>query len=276
MQTTNTIDYLQINKLSSLHNNHDIFFCKTDYILQDFATISKLDRDVVFITGNSDYAIPDEAVDKCPDNIKIWYAQNCLSNHEKMRPLPIGIENKEVALREGHGIGYPDRVTKKENILDNVKRLSPFSKITPDKFMYSNFVVRNNPTHRSLAKEMSIKQDYIDWEEPTLSLERLFLKHLEYKMVLCPIGNGVDTHRLWEVLYCGRVPVTVQVGDFKLYDLYKQLPIVILDSYAELLQPERIEQKYNDVINKVYDMNILNTQYWIESIISDAKNLNSR
>tara|TARA_B100000085_G_C18553275_1_gene516776 strand:+ start:1391 stop:2221 length:831 start_codon:yes stop_codon:yes gene_type:complete len=276
MQTTNTIDYLQINKLSRLHNGHDIFFCKTDYILQDFAAISKLDRDVVLITGNSDYAIPDEAVNQCPDNVKVWYAQNCLSNNEKMKPLPIGIENKEVALREGHGIGYLDRVTKKENIFNNLKSLSPYSKITADKFMYSNFVVRNNPTHRSLAKEISIKQPYIDWEEPNLSLERLFLNFLEYKMILCPIGNGIDTHRLWETLYCGRIPVTIKVGDFKLYSLYEQLPIVILDGYSELMQQESIQEKYNNVISKKYNIDMLSTQYWIESVISDAKNLNHR
>ncbi len=263
------MDYIQINKFSDLHGSpSNVHFCKTDYIISDFKKISELDTSIVFVTGNSDYAIPDDAINIAPKNIKVWYAQNALSNHDKIEPLPIGIENKEPAKRDGHGVGYFDRVIQKEKILNAINTLSTFKSIEPKKFMYSNFVVRNNPTHRSLAKEISIKQDYIDWEEPNLSLEQLFLKFLQYKMVLCPIGNGIDTHRLWEVLYCNRVPVTIKVGDFKIYSLYEQLPIVILNSYSELLKPESIEQKYQEAINKKYDKNILSAEYWKNKIRS--------
>lgn len=259
-------NYLQINKFSYLNELNDIVFCKTDYILQDFEQISKLNRDITFITGNSDYGITDDIVKISPPNIKVWYAQNALSNHKKIQPLPIGIENKEPSVRLNHGVGYFDRVSQKEKIFNTLNTLSPFKSTEPKKFMYSNFVVRNNPTHRSIAKEISIKEDYIDWEQPDLSLEQLFLRFLEYKMVLCPVGNGIDTHRLWEVLYCNRIPVTIKVGDFKLYNLYEQLPIVILDSYSELMKPERIEEKYQQVINKKYDTQILETTYWENKI----------
>ena len=111
-----------------------------------------------------------------------------------------------------------------------------------------------------------VQQDYIDWEQPDLSLEQLFLRFLEYKMVLCPVGNGIDTHRLWEVLYCNRIPVTIKVGDFKIYSLYEELPIVILDSYSELLNQERIEEKYQQAVNKKYDTQILETTYWENKI----------
>ena len=72
------------------------------------------------------------------------------------------------------------------------------------------------------------------------------------------------------MLYCNRIPVTIKVGDFKLYNLYEQLPIVILDSYSELMKPERIEEKYQQVINKKYDTQILETTYW-ENKIRNAK-----
>ena len=255
-------NYLQINKFSHLNGLNDIVFCKTDYILQDFEKISKLNRDITFITGNSDYGITDDIVKNSPKNIKIWYAQNALSNHKKIQPLPIGIENKEPSVRLNHGVGYFDRVSQKENIFNTIDARS----IEPKKFMYSNFVVHNNPTHRSIAKEISVQQDYIDWEQPDLSLEQLFLRFLEYKMVLCPVGNGIDTHRLWEVLYCNRIPVTIKVGDFKIYSLYEELPIVILDSYSELLNQERIEEKYQKAVNKKYDTQILETTYWENKI----------
>ena len=121
------MDYIQINKFSDLHGSpSNVHFCKTDYIISDFKKISQLDTSVVFITGNSDYAIPDDAIDIAPKNIKVWYAQNALSNHNKIEPLPIGIENKEPSKREGHGVGYFDRVSQKEKILNAINTLSPF------------------------------------------------------------------------------------------------------------------------------------------------------
>lgn len=32
-----------------------------------------------------------------------------------------------------------------------------------------------------------------------------------YKMILCPRGNGLDTHRLWETLYRGSVPIAEDI-----------------------------------------------------------------
>ena len=31
---------------------------------------------------------------------------------------------------------------------------------------------------------------------------------IRYKYVLCPEGNGIDTHRFWETIYAGSIPVS--------------------------------------------------------------------
>jgi hypothetical protein len=111
------INRIEINKFSQLHDEKNIFFCKTDYILEDFKNISKSDRPVTLITGNSDYAITDELVSLAPKNIVSWYAQNALSNAEILHPIPIGLENKLPSVRDGHGIGYFDRASEKEELL---------------------------------------------------------------------------------------------------------------------------------------------------------------
>lgn len=254
------IDYLQINKFSSLHNNSNIFFCKTDFILNDFETISNLNNEVVLITGNSDYAITDKIVEIMPSNIKYWYAQNALSNHNKIKPLPIGIENKYDSLRKGHGISYYDRVSEKEYIINNLPDHST------DKLIYANFNINTNPKYRHTLKQICSDLVYIDWEEPKLTLTNLFHKFLEYRMVLCPIGNGIDTHRLWEVLYCNRIPITIKIGEYKIYELYKQLPIIVLESIDELYDLQLIQTKYDNILNKSYNMSLLNSKYWINNI----------
>jgi len=259
------IDFLQINKFSDLHDGKNIIFCKTDFLREEFENISKLPNDVVLITGNSDYPIDHSKFNNRPNNIKKWYAQNALVNDDILVPLPIGIENKLPSVRNGHGIGYTERVTEKENLLN--RQLN----ILPSKNMYANFNINTNPSYRRSVVDYLRNCPFIDWEPSNLTLESFFNKILDYKMVLCPIGNGVDTHRLWEVLYSGRIPVTIRVNDYKIYELYEELPIIILNNLHELRNENLINYEYEKIIKKEWNKNILNTNWWKNKILEDAK-----
>ena len=234
---------IQLNNFSELHDGRKIIFCKTDFLLEEFKHISTLSNKVILISGNSDYAITDNLLSLLPKNVIKWYAQNALSNDKRLIPIPMGIENKLPSIREGHGIGYYDRVLLKENLLSGNKSVIPTKKI------YSNFQVSTNYQHRNPIKNICIDCNHIDWEEPNLSIEQFFDKVLDYEMIVCPAGNGVDTHRLWEVIYSNRIPITIKVGEFKIYELYEKLPIIILNSLHELNDLELIYEKYN-IYNK--------------------------
>lgn len=260
----NNIDFFYVNQLSKLHNDETIFFCKMDYPLlyNDFNTISKLKNNVILITGNSDYPITDEIVNIAPKNIVKWYCQNALSNNQIICPIPIGMENKEECCRFGHGIGYIDRVTKKENIISNLNNN------IPNKFIYANFNITTNRQYRTKIKDFILNIEHIDWQEPNLSLKEFFKRIQQYKMVLCPIGNGIDTHRLWEVLYCNRIPITIKIGDYKIYKLYEQLPIIILNHIDELKNYDLLNIKYTEAI-KLSNKMLFNS-YWQNLITSDV------
>jgi len=254
-----SIDRIEINKFSHLHDEKNIFFCKTDYILEDFKNISKLDHPVTLITGNSDYAITDELVSLAPKNIVSWYAQNALSNAEILHPIPLGLENKLPSVRDGHGIGYFDRASKKEELLNSINN-------NPTKLIYANFNIDTNYDYRSAVKKKCIDSSFIDWQEPTLALSEFFNKITDYKMVVCPAGNGVDTHRLWETLYCGRIPITIIVGEYKIYELYKKLPIILLNNTQDISNYNLIMQKYAECQSKNFNQKLLNMNYWITKI----------
>jgi hypothetical protein len=258
----NNTKFIEINKFSHLHNYSDIFFCKTDYIFQDFATISNLNHDIILITGNSDYAITDEIVNSAPKNIKSWYAQNALSNNNILHPIPLGLENSKDSTRSGHGISYPERCSLKENLINRYKDVKP---IILDK-IYSNFNIITNISHRSKIKEISLFSKHIDWTEEHSDLSKYFKEMSKYELILCPIGNGIDTHRLWEVLYLNRIPVTIKVGNFKLYELYKNFPIIILENIKELYDDNIMEQKYLECKSKIYDISLLDINTWINKI----------
>lgn len=257
------MNLIQINKFSELHDAKNIIFCKTDYILNEFNYINNLDNEVILITGNSDYPITDDLVNIAPKNIKKWFAQNCLSSNKIMEPIPIGIENKNESFRPGHGIGYYDRVDEKEKLLSRNLIFQPSKKY------YSNFNVNTNPAYRTNIKNICENSNHIDWEESNLSLSEFFDKILEYEAIICPIGNGIDTHRLWEVLYSNRIPITIRVDNFKIYDLYEKLPIVILDNEKQLYNEEVLNIKLNEVKNKQHNKDIFNFEFWRSKVLSD-------
>ena len=69
--------------------------------------------------------------------------------------------------------------------------------------MNTNFNVR----YKLLKKFQS--KNWADVDTSKLSLDEYISKMNNYKYILCPWGNGIDTHRLWEVLlYIESIPVT--------------------------------------------------------------------
>lgn len=251
----------QLNKLSKLHDSYKIIFCKTDFILEEFNRIKKIDNEIILITGNSDYPILDFHTDNAPKNIKVWFAQNALSNNKIIIPIPLGMENKEFSVREGHGVGYYERVSLKEDLLNRKKDIIPNSEIT-----YANFNVKTNFDYRNRIKKICEDSSHIFWENYNLSLETFFDRILEHETVVCPIGNGIDTHRLWEVIYSNRIPITIKVGDYNIYNLYKELPIVILENEKQLYDRDLIKEKILEIRRKDHNIQLLDINYWIDKI----------
>lgn len=260
------MNIIQLNKFSELHDGQKVIFCKTDFIYEEFDYIKSLDNEVILITGNSDYPINDKLINDVPLNVKIWFGQNILGHHPKINPIPMGIENKNESVRKGHGVGYYDRVSIKEKLLskDVIK--------IPIKEIYSNFNINTNFKHRNMVKQKSIELPFIDWEYPTKSLEEFFDKILDYKIVLCPAGNGIDTHRIWEILYSNRVPLTIKIGNYKIYELYEKLPIIILDSIEDLENFFLIQEKYEIAKTKFNNLYLLDFEYWKNKILENLNN----
>lgn len=253
---------IQINKFSKLHDGNKIIFCKTDYLIEEFEHIKTLNNNVILVSGNSDLPITDTFIDIMPTNIKKWYGQNILCFHEKIIPIPLGIENRYDCNRFGHGHGYFDKVETKENLLTNILDKKPSKKI------YANFQVNTNYDHRQKVKEICNNSHHIDWSEPNLTLDGFFNTIIDYEMVVCPAGNGVDTHRLWEVLYSGRIPITIKTGDYKIYDLYSNFPIIVLNSIEELKNSYLIDEKFDQIKNSNYNYNMLDTDFWCDKILN--------
>jgi hypothetical protein len=193
-----------------------------------------------------------------PNNVKKWFAQNALINNEIIETLPIGIENLLPSYRTGHGIGY-SHVSIKEYEIHNQED------INPNKFIYSNFNVGTNPPHRNFIKEICVKTDFIDWEEPNLEISDFFRRLKDYEAVVCAQGNDMgDNHRIYETLYMKRIPITFNK---KMYDvLHKNYPVIFLEDPNILSNYDYMRRKIDEIKNKQWNLDMLDCNYWINKI----------
>jgi hypothetical protein len=269
---------IQMNKLSYLHNDVDVIFCKTDFLLGEFDRIRKLNHDVILITGNSDYFINDSIYSLLPSNVRKWFAQNSLIKSDRVICIPIGIENTIPSKRIGHGIvnTIEQNGQNYNSFIEELVLISP-REIEPTKFIYANFrlsTFADFHISRSVIKEYSQKVNYIDWEDPNLSSEEYLNRILEFEAVLCPQGNGPgDNIRILKTLMMGRIPITFNKV---MYDnLHYRYPVVLIENPEYLLDYDFIREKINDAKSKYknWDKKELTTEFWVSNIKNEINKL---
>ena len=260
------MDLIQLNKFADLHNGKDVIFSKTEYLKVEFKKIQKIKNEVILISGNSDEGIDAKLISYMPDNVLVWYCQNDLHYHDKLKSIPIGLENTIPNKRKGHGIAWPHAVQKIQLINELI---SSDNKALPTKFMYSNFNEQTNVLHRAPIRDLCIQSPFINWDEPSLKYNEFLVKILDHEAIVCPAGNGIDSHRLYEILYCGRIPVTIKTGDYPLYSqIYANLPVVILDAIDDLKDEEKLKEMIAAVKKRSTQYELLDYNYWQQQIAS--------
>jgi len=81
----------------------------------------------------------------------------------------------------------------------------------------------------------------------------------DYKYVISPEGNGIDTHRHYEALMMGCIPIVEYNEHIK--EKYGPLPILYTKDYSEI-NPSALEAKYSEMLDKVYDFSRLFLDYY--------------
>jgi hypothetical protein len=274
-----TNDFISSDKfLDYSRTEPRITYTKTDFLYMDgtwrstlqkslISRISEL-KDQVLIFGHADQKITSSEV-------KLWarfsgakriFGTNLATVQGLSEILPLGLTNNSGESELHDVLGNTNHIALANALLDYPKDKFDFS-------VYVNFTIENNRGVRGkvyslLSKLPNTYQLKID--NPSMSDEGRvnYLANLRRSnFVLCPEGNGMDTHRLWETLYMGGVPVVVRS---KYMDpLYNQLPLVRLNSWADLSNPLILERKWLEVQEFQWDDSILTQTYWLSKISMD-------
>lgn len=263
-------------------NKIPIVFSKTDWLQQDFEIIEKDGRECIIVCGNSDYCVGhsyhpmgEKLVDFVPRNVIKIFSQNCLIkknhvNYEKFEIIPLGMDNYTSCKRQNYG-SIPTHAPEKYNLLNSLDTtIKPKTDI-----LYSNFTLRmdcQSRNHRQLIKDISINSAHIKWQENNLTHEQFYKQVLNHEAIVCAQGNGPgDNHRIYEILYLNRIPITFNP---EMYErLHKHFPIVCLEKEDMLRDFSYVKKRIDEVKNKNFNKQFLNSEYWAEKIISDNKKI---
>ena len=214
----------------------DTFSQKINYFKNEFVLITH-NADTNLLNDNTNVMKILES-----DLLLGWWGQNLCFIHEKIHPVPIGIAN---SMWE-HG---------------NLEALQTSKNHIRTKQLYVNFNEYTNSDKRKPCLNALSNYGIL----PMVNFKDHIQRLSEYVSCACPQGNGVDTHRLWESLYTGCVPVVIRSPfiDTLMYYFGDDLPLIILDSWEEydteknVPKVERIEALTVDYYRRqIYDRKI--------------------
>jgi hypothetical protein len=150
---------------------------------------ARAEEPLTLISHNSDGAVTEEHRHFLEaDELGRWFAANAEIEHPKLQPLPLGLANSQ----------WPHGAL---DTLDAARRQTQQRKRD---LLYVNF---SASTHAARAGvRATLEQHGFRAAESTS-----FASYLEecgaHRFTACPRGNGPDTHRTWEALYLGSIPV---------------------------------------------------------------------
>lgn len=244
-----------------LANGVDIFYCHTHEAMDFFKNppINKF----VLITHNSDGNVTKNpkrfnsgSSNDCdlnnitlPNNLIKWFTQNVDVNDKKIESIPIGLENS-IWFKE---IEKEKKI--KEKFLENKNYKN---------LLYICHNIRTNPKEREEPYKIFNDKPWVTTEYGLNgnNFDNYLNNIHSHKFVLCPEGNGMDTHRTWETLYVGSIPIEKRNLNNQFYN---DLPICFVNEWSDINE-NFLNEEYKRIVNTKWDLKKLDFNYWDEKI----------
>ncbi len=268
-------EILEFNKFSYLHDGERVFFSKIDSNIQyTLDSIREKQHECILITGNSDHGHYGNFFDhpSVPSNLKHWFCTNKSDDDDRLTILPLGIDNvTKCKLGTEHGLCWPHN-QEKHNLL------SMLNEKKPTKLVYANFETHRRHYARKIWQNIARKSSHITWTTfESRSIPEFYNDILDHEAVLCPLGNDAvpegDNHRIYETLYCGRIPITHAENYYR--KLYHLFPIILIpETELEAIDDEQfIRREIQKIKSKKFDLKYLKFSYWKNIILKAKKDL---
>lgn len=247
----NHADLIDGDAFEALARRMGLVYVETHNLAGRMDDIRRMGR-VIVLSHNSDGCIVapgtptreyDFVLRDISPNIVHWFGQNVDVYDDRLTCLPIGLERVR---------WYP-QVRKHEVILS-------MPQAAERKLCYLNA----NTRIRVQREELYQRFEGRPWVTAERGHNGLDFEHyarqlVSHKFILCPDGNGLDTHRTWEALYCGAFPV-VQRHVFTEYFSHI-LPLLVIDDWGQVTE-DWLNRVYDDFAACEWNREALTMGYW--------------
>ena len=242
----------------SLENDH-IKYSHISHIGQLLhQDVSKYDT---LIVRDGDTPFTDKLADTYLRHFNRIFCQNKCTNMDGVFAIPIGMEASDYI-----------KTFDKFDIIKETRRVFCGA---PQLELYGNFSISTSARKRIQCLNNFLDKPYFTNKVTNRLPHPSYLPQQQYldfcndvlnsKFILCPEGNGIDTHRFWETIYLGRIPVVLHnpvVDSFN-------VPKLVLNDWTEFeAESKRFIEEYDE--NK-FDYTPLTFDYWVKRICGDAQ-----
>lgn len=202
-------------------------------------------------------------------NLLVWYAKNPAILHDKLHPYILGPKWQWKTTRFFGENKYDHKAIFDKYIRNITGKLEEKKNL-----LYFNFnQTTNNPMYkhhkniRHKAKSDILKNGF-KWNDSE-QFEEYIHTLSQHRFCISPPGRGIDTHRCWEALIVGCIPIVISSS---LNELYKDLPVVIVDSY-EIVTEDFLHKQYCNLSKQSFNYEKLSSQYWLKQISEECLNI---
>jgi hypothetical protein len=253
-------------------------YCCTD-ALETFASevIDSISMPFVLVSGDSDTVVSPqtlaggvfEKILAHPTLVR-WFAQNIGAAGEELHFLPIGLDYHTMWERPWV---WRDSVRRsafeQERTLLGIRdRAAPVQERKPLIYCNWHFALHDRrgdgtPVRSERIECLEQVARSLCFFEPTfVPRYRTWGTQTEYAFVLSPAGNGPDTHRLWEALVLGCIPI---VRRNFLSQFLSDLPVIVVEDWREITA-EFLERSFADMWARRFNFGKLYLEYWRRAI----------
>ena len=206
---------------------------------------------MTILTHNSDRDFTEQMFFRIERFVKKIYAINCSFSHPKICKIPLGLNDQSAEIIDKMDLSFKD----KENLVYVNFKLGHHQD-RPDCFEYFR--------QSGWATVEPLRMNGHD----IMPAAEFFKKMNTFKYCISPRGAGIDTHRIYESLLLGVLPI---VRSSVLDDLYEKMPVIIVNDWNEVTR-EFLEDKYENRRVEYMKWREENKewflpQYWIKKIL---------
>lgn len=253
LHVINELRYLKIDAVWYINPNiqikeNQVIFCHTEVLEILFKKLGKVSnlKNIKLITHQSDRSINFSTYRKLPKCVSEWYSTNIEIKRKNLFGIPIGIN-------DFYNLNFFN-----DNLYEKYFKVNYVTK--KEKKIYANFTINTNPKHRINALK-SLKNSNTEFIiDLNTNIENYYSGLQKFQFILCPWGNGIDTHRFWEALYLGSIPITKNHIN---YSFFNNVPNILVDDYQDISEDILNQNIISFIPDKVDELNI---DYWIEKI----------